>query len=69
MIGWEVLSHLPDSPDLAPTDFNVLWSLEQTGFGICLTKKNIDLNADLASLNRISPVANAASLLFLCHQY
>ena len=29
-LSWEVLIHLSDSPDIAPLDFHLLWSLQNS---------------------------------------
>ena len=29
-LSWEVLIHLPDSPAIAPLDFHLLWSLQNS---------------------------------------
>ena len=29
-LSWEVLIHLSDSPDIAPLDFHVFWSLQNS---------------------------------------
>ena len=29
-LGWEVLIHLPYSPDIAPSDFHLFWSLQSS---------------------------------------
>ena len=36
-LGWEVLIHLPYSPDIAPSDFHLFWSLQNS-----LNGKNFD---------------------------